>query len=374
MEVLCVASTRAGQSFYLHNRVETIEEAAEHLRQLAPELAFVAQDRCASVSWRSTCSRSSPSGRAGLDDDHRVRPRHPRGERAHHRARGCPRPCPALPDPRARGAKRRPCARVPLLSRRPGADAGSAGRLATLADHTELGAGFAIAMRDLEIRGAGDLLGAEQSGHVAAVGFEPTSSCSARRSPSWPEPGAPRRARCASRRRSTPLSRRITSVERRRRSTSTGSHSRVGGRAPRAAGGCRRPLRPAPGAGRKPLCDSGGSSSPVSALTTSFTAQAHRRWPARSRLERASRSAPLRRDRRLLELEREVTLRGRVRSGGGLVDAILDLRLAACSAPCSPLRQAHPCSAMPATALAAAACEEGSDEKSVLRTPLLSCG
>jgi transcription-repair coupling factor (superfamily II helicase) len=45
-------------------------------------------------------------------------------------------------------------------------------RLATLADHTELGAGFAIAMRDLEIRGAGDLLGAEQSGHVAAVGFE----------------------------------------------------------------------------------------------------------------------------------------------------------------------------------------------------------
>ena len=45
-------------------------------------------------------------------------------------------------------------------------------RLATLADHTELGSGFAIAMRDLEIRGAGDLLGAEQSGHVAAIGFE----------------------------------------------------------------------------------------------------------------------------------------------------------------------------------------------------------
>jgi transcription-repair coupling factor (superfamily II helicase) len=45
-------------------------------------------------------------------------------------------------------------------------------RLATLADHTELGAGFAIAMRDLEIRGAGDLLGAEQHGHIAALGFE----------------------------------------------------------------------------------------------------------------------------------------------------------------------------------------------------------
>jgi transcription-repair coupling factor (superfamily II helicase) len=45
-------------------------------------------------------------------------------------------------------------------------------RLATLADHTELGAGFAIAMRDLEIRGAGELLGSEQHGHLAALGFE----------------------------------------------------------------------------------------------------------------------------------------------------------------------------------------------------------
>jgi transcription-repair coupling factor (superfamily II helicase) len=45
-------------------------------------------------------------------------------------------------------------------------------RLSTLADHTELGAGFAIAMRDLEIRGAGELLGAEQHGHLAALGFE----------------------------------------------------------------------------------------------------------------------------------------------------------------------------------------------------------
>jgi transcription-repair coupling factor (superfamily II helicase) len=45
-------------------------------------------------------------------------------------------------------------------------------RLATLSDYTELGSGFKIAMRDLEIRGAGNLLGGEQSGHVAAVGFE----------------------------------------------------------------------------------------------------------------------------------------------------------------------------------------------------------
>jgi transcription-repair coupling factor (superfamily II helicase) len=56
-------------------------------------------------------------------------------------------------------------------------DAGSltreaAARLRAVADYTELGSGLRIAMRDLEIRGAGNLLGDEQSGHVAAVGFE----------------------------------------------------------------------------------------------------------------------------------------------------------------------------------------------------------
>jgi len=45
-------------------------------------------------------------------------------------------------------------------------------RLQAIQEATELGAGFKIAMRDLEIRGAGNLLGAEQSGHIAAVGFD----------------------------------------------------------------------------------------------------------------------------------------------------------------------------------------------------------
>jgi transcription-repair coupling factor (superfamily II helicase) len=44
-------------------------------------------------------------------------------------------------------------------------------RLDTLAEQTDLGAGYSIAMRDLEMRGAGDILGARQSGHIAAVGF-----------------------------------------------------------------------------------------------------------------------------------------------------------------------------------------------------------
>lgn len=45
-------------------------------------------------------------------------------------------------------------------------------RLTTISEHTGLGSGFRIAMRDLEIRGAGNLLGAEQSGHIAEVGFD----------------------------------------------------------------------------------------------------------------------------------------------------------------------------------------------------------
>jgi len=45
-------------------------------------------------------------------------------------------------------------------------------RLRTIGEHTELGSGFKIAMRDLEIRGAGNLLGTDQSGHIAAVGYD----------------------------------------------------------------------------------------------------------------------------------------------------------------------------------------------------------
>src|ERR1019366_7503434 len=45
-------------------------------------------------------------------------------------------------------------------------------RLRTIGEHTELGSGFKIAMRDLEIRGAGNLLGRDQSGHIAAIGYD----------------------------------------------------------------------------------------------------------------------------------------------------------------------------------------------------------
>jgi len=166
---------RGGQSFYLHNRVETIEEAAEHLRQLCPELRFlVAHGQMpereleghmlsflagyADVLVSTTIIESGldiPEANTlvveradtlGLAQLYQIRGRVGRSDVTAHA----------------------------YLFYADGHEltAEARARLATLADHTELGAGFAIAMRDLEIRGAGDLLGAEQSGHVAAVGFE----------------------------------------------------------------------------------------------------------------------------------------------------------------------------------------------------------
>jgi transcription-repair coupling factor (superfamily II helicase) len=166
---------REGQSFYLHNRVETIEEAAEKLQQLCPGLrflvahgqmaerdleermhAFLAGD--ADVLVSTTIIESGidiPQANTliveradtlGLAQLYQIRGRVGRSDVTAHAYLFYPAAGELTPEARA--------------------------RLATLADHTELGAGFQIAMRDLEIRGAGDLLGAEQSGHVAALGFE----------------------------------------------------------------------------------------------------------------------------------------------------------------------------------------------------------
>jgi len=166
---------RGGQAFYLHNRVESIEERAEQLAQLLPRLrvlvahgqmpervleekmiAFLAGD--ADVLVSTTIIESGldipqantliveRADQLGLSQLYQIRGRVGRSDVLAHAYLFYPDAHELTPEARA--------------------------RLATLADHTELGAGFAIAMRDLEIRGAGDLLGAEQSGHVAALGFE----------------------------------------------------------------------------------------------------------------------------------------------------------------------------------------------------------
>ncbi len=166
---------RGGQSFYLHNRVETIEEAAAKLAQLQPDLRYIVahgqmperelEDKMlsflsgdADVLVSTTIIESGldipqantliveRADQLGLSQLYQIRGRVGRSDVLAHAYLFYPEARELTPEARA--------------------------RLATLADHTELGSGFAIAMRDLEIRGAGDLLGSEQSGHVAALGFE----------------------------------------------------------------------------------------------------------------------------------------------------------------------------------------------------------
>ena len=133
-------------------------------------------------------------------------------------------------------------------------------RLAALADHTELGAGFQIAMRDLEIRGAGDLLGAEQSGPRRGDRLRALPRAARRGGRRAlrhaPPDRAPGPGRGAGRRvRPGRLHRRRGAED---RPPPAARARRVRGRAARAARGDRGPLRPAARAGREPVRDPGG--------------------------------------------------------------------------------------------------------------------
>ncbi|MFL5824028.1 MAG: transcription-repair coupling factor [Solirubrobacteraceae bacterium] len=166
---------REGQAFFLHNRVETIDETAERLRGLCPGMRFeVAHGQMDEKALEErmlgflrgdadvlVCTSIIESGidipqantliveRSdvfGLAQLYQIRGRVGRSRERAYAYLLYPSAAALTPD--------------------------AAQRLSALSDYTELGAGFKIAMRDLEIRGAGNLLGDEQSGHVAALGFE----------------------------------------------------------------------------------------------------------------------------------------------------------------------------------------------------------
>jgi transcription-repair coupling factor (superfamily II helicase) len=166
---------RDGQVFFVHNRVSSIEKAARRLRELVPEARVVTahgqmnEDRLEKIIegfWARefdvlVCTTIVETGLdianantlivergdlLGLAQLHQLRGRVGRG-----RERGY---AYFLYPPEA-----------PLTET-------AHDRLATIAQNTELGAGMAVAMKDLEIRGAGNILGAEQSGHIAGVGFD----------------------------------------------------------------------------------------------------------------------------------------------------------------------------------------------------------
>jgi len=166
---------RDGQAFYVHNRVSSIDAAAARVRGLVPQARVVVAhgqmpedllERTVEGFWNRehdilVCTTIVETGldisnantliveRAdtfGLSQLHQLR-----GRVGRSRERGY---AYFLYPPE-----------VPLTET-------AYDRLATIAQNNELGAGMAVAMKDLEIRGAGNVLGIEQSGHVAGVGFD----------------------------------------------------------------------------------------------------------------------------------------------------------------------------------------------------------
>jgi transcription-repair coupling factor (superfamily II helicase) len=166
---------RGGQVFFLHNRVVTIEATAQKLRDLLPRARIIVGhgqmhsdeledvmtkfvDGEADVLLSTTIIESGldipnantiivdRADRFGLSDLYQLRGRVGRYK---HQAYA-----------------------YLLVPRHAGMLADARKRLTAIKQYSTLGSGFKIAMRDLEIRGAGNLLGAEQSGHITAVGFE----------------------------------------------------------------------------------------------------------------------------------------------------------------------------------------------------------
>ncbi len=166
---------RDGQAFFVHNRVSSIDQAAARLRELVPEARIVVAhgqmpedllERTVEGFWNReydilVCTTIVETGldisnantliveRAdtlGLSQLHQLR-----GRVGRSRERGY---AYFLYPPH-----------MPLTET-------AYDRLATIAQNNELGAGMAVALKDLEIRGAGNVLGVEQSGHVAGVGFD----------------------------------------------------------------------------------------------------------------------------------------------------------------------------------------------------------
>ena len=166
---------RGGQVFFVHNRIRTLESAAEKLRRKVPGLRVeighgqmepkqLERVMLQFVRGEIDVLCSTTIVESGLDIPNAntifIDGAHRYGLADLHQLRGRV----------GRSSKRAWCyllvpkgQPLPMDARR---------RLKAVEELRYLGAGFQIAMRDLEIRGAGNLLGAEQSGHIAAVGYE----------------------------------------------------------------------------------------------------------------------------------------------------------------------------------------------------------
>jgi len=166
---------REGQVFYIHNRVESIDKAAARLKELVPEariatahgqMGETALEKVVVDFWEKEFDVlvSTTIVESGIDIANANTLIVERGDTFGlsqlHQLRG-----------RVGRGRERGYAYMLYPPERPLTETAHE-RLATIAQHTEMGAGMYVAMKDLEIRGAGNLLGGEQSGHIAGVGFD----------------------------------------------------------------------------------------------------------------------------------------------------------------------------------------------------------
>ncbi len=166
---------RGGQVFYVHNRVETIEAQTEQLRRMLPGARFVVGHGQMAEGHLESVMITFSAGEAdvlvcttiiesGLDIPNAntiiIDRADTLGLAQLYQLRG-----------RVGRSSRRAYAYL-LYRRRERMSEEARKRLQAIFNASELGAGFQIALADLEIRGAGNILGGEQSGHMAAVGFD----------------------------------------------------------------------------------------------------------------------------------------------------------------------------------------------------------
>ncbi|WP_129295980.1 transcription-repair coupling factor [Streptomyces lydicus] len=166
---------REGQVFYIHNRVESIDRAAARLREIVPEARIqtahgqMGESQLEQVVvdfWEKKFDVlvSTTIVESGIDISNANTLIVERGDNFGlsqlHQLRG-----------RVGRGRERGYAYFLYPPEKPLTETAHE-RLATIAQHTEMGAGMYVAMKDLEIRGAGNLLGGEQSGHIAGVGFD----------------------------------------------------------------------------------------------------------------------------------------------------------------------------------------------------------
>ena len=166
---------RGGQVFFLHNRVMTIDTVAQKLKALVPNARMVVghgqmhsddleEVMTQFVNGEADVLLSTTIIESGLDIPNANTIIIDRADRFGlsdlYQLRG-----------RVGRYKHQAYAYL-LLPRHAGLLADARKRISAIKQYSTLGSGFKIAMRDLEIRGAGNLLGAEQSGHITAVGFE----------------------------------------------------------------------------------------------------------------------------------------------------------------------------------------------------------